>query len=174
MSTAPAADPADQGGGGGADGGGAASFPALFPTPESPASESGSDTSESSSTSSSSGAILALGDREEADSRDELIGIFVPALDPDPEGERGGGACPPPFFLGEGDRKVNDNGELEEVRPDMSASSSTSCSAMSASNNSNSARRMVHHRALSSTCLEGLEPANYHLRRERSGSLLGE
>lgn len=160
----PAAEPVDQGGGGGESGG--ACFPALFhsPAPESPASsEAGSDdSSESSSTSSSSGAILALGEREEADSRDELIGIFVPALDP-AEGGRGGRHPSP--LLPDGDRKVNaDN--------DMSASSSSSGSM--SPRNANSARIMFHHRALSSTCLEGLEPANHHHRRERSGSLLGE
>lgn len=172
--TTPEYELADQGGGGGGRGdGGGSSFPSLFSASESPASEAESDTSESSSTSSSSGAILALGEREEADSRDELIGIFVPALDSSGGGP--GAAHPSPSLLA-GDRKVNENGEevLRADRRSRSASSSSSSSGCNSMSAANSARRMGHHRALSSTCLEGMEPASHHHRRERSGSLLGE
>ncbi len=130
----------------------------------------------SSDGSSSGGAIMALGAREEADSRDELIGILVPSPGRAADGQgalaaahASGSPLVLPAALG-----VNVNTDalgLAQVRDNISASSSSSGSSGSSAGGG---RRIGHFRALSSTCLEGLEPARNHHRRERSGSLLGE
>jgi len=175
MTAPPAAAAAGVGVG---EGGGA--FPLLFKRAslsdgrvDSTEDDAASETSTSSSDGSSSGgAIMALGAREEADSRDELIGILVPALGraADGPGALGAAHAPSSPLMLPGALGVNVNtGTRGTVRGNISASSSSASSASSAGG-----RRIGHFRALSSTCLEGLEPAKNHHRRERSGSLLGE
>lgn len=175
------------GGGGGGAGDGGGGFPLHFKRAslsdgvdnnaeedeqeEDAASENSMSSSDGSS---SGGAIMALGAREEADSRDELIGILVPSLGRAADGPgalAAAHASSSPLPL-PGALRVNVNtNALAQVRGNISATSSTSGSS---SSSSDGGRRIGHFRALSSTCLEGLEPAKNHHRRERSGSLLGE